>query len=97
MSKAVERIWNGNIEFIEHFGKNSHELRRLENILYRRLDMLEEMLDEKQKEAYQICFEKILEYVSEVQKESYCDGFCFGGRLVAESFVGAEQLMKYNE
>ena len=97
MSSAIEQVWSGRADFVEHFGKNSHQVRRLETILYRRLDMLEETLDQKQKEAYQICYEKILEYVSEVQRQSFCDGFCIGGRLTAEALIGAQDLMKYNE
>ena len=97
MAKAIERVWSGEAEFVEHFGKNNHRLRRLENIMYHRFDILEEKLDDKQKEAYQECFEKFHEYIFELQKQAFCDGFCFGSRITAESFVGAEQIMKYSE
>ena len=88
MSQTIKQLWNGNIESIYHYGRDKQEIQKLEELLQRNLQKLNEMLGEKEKcvlDNYTLCIE---EYLWLTTEQAFCDGFSMGTKLVAEAMIG---------
>lgn len=87
MKSTIIQLWQGNIEDISHSGINSTELRHLETLRQNNFERLSAELSDNQKallEKYRDTFD---EYMLVYTEQSFCDGFCFGAKLIAEALI----------
>lgn len=88
MTRTIAEHWRGNLAPIEYLGLNSSEMKQLENLMHRHIEMLEEMLTEKEKTVYEKYRDCVDDYVFAVAEQAFCDGFCLGVRIMAEALCG---------
>ena len=87
MTTTISQLWQGNVESISHAGINSAELRYLESLRQRNLEKLCAELNDKQKELFEKYRDAFDEYFIVYSEQSFCDGFCFGAKLVSEALT----------
>ncbi len=88
-SKIVE-LWNGDIEPIRNLALNNAELKKLEEIMQKNINGLEENLCDKGKEFFKKYNECINEYMVVLSEQVFYEGFCLATRIVAEGLLGAQ-------
>lgn len=93
MTKTIAQLWNGSLEPVVHSGKDNQEIKKLENLLSRHLNKLENELDEKSKKLFEKYHDCINEYVILISEQTFCDGFCLGTKITTEALTGAEQIL----
>ena len=87
MTQTIVDLWNGNIAPCEHCGAHDAEANELIDLMERnRLD-LNQGLTEAQKESFQKYIDCFDEYLLRMLELAFCDGFCLGGKLAAESLL----------
>ena len=87
--KTIEQLWRGNIDPIANFGCGDNNVNLLEAELCKRFDELEE----KYKDEMIKLRKTINDYINVLQKQSFCEGFSLGTKIIAESFITAETLV----
>ncbi len=92
MRKTIEKLWNGDIDGIENFGKNDTALKEIEIQAYSSFEKLEKLLDAEQLMALEKCFSSFEKCLSETRKSAFCDGYCLGVRMTAEALLSAESF-----
>lgn len=93
MSNTIEKLYEGKLEPLRSIGKSNGEMRRMENLIERNKNKIEETLDGDTKAIFEKYVECINEYLLLVSEQAFCDGFCLGARILSESISGAEQLL----
>lgn len=87
MAQTIVDLWNGNITPCERCGAHDNEVNELIDLMERnRLD-LNQGLTEAQKESFQKYIDCSDEYLLRMLELAFCDGFCLGGKLVAEALL----------
>ena len=87
MAQTIVDLWNGNITPCEHCGAHDKEANALIDLMERnRLD-LNQGLTDTQKESFQKYIDCSDEYLLRMLELAFCDGFCLGSKLVAESLL----------
>lgn len=89
----IANLWNGNLEPISSFGKNSNEMKELERLILRSSERLDEMLEEKQKKVVKNLTDLLSEYQLISNEQAFCDGFCLGVRLFSEAFSLSQGIL----
>ncbi|MGM9574386.1 MAG: DUF6809 family protein [Oscillospiraceae bacterium] len=87
MTKTIAQLWNGELEPVRYSGLNNPEIKQLEALTQRNGERLEESLDEKAKELLERYNDCIKEYMTVLNEQSFCDGFCLGTKLAAEAMT----------
>lgn len=87
MAQTIVDLWNGNITPCEHCGAHDKEANELIDLMEKnRLD-LNQGLTDTQKESFQKYIDCSDEYLLRMLELAFCDGFCLGSQLVAESLL----------
>ena len=92
MTNTIAQMWYGNIDPAQTFGMNDPEMRRLESLLSKNQDKLEQSIGEKDKELLEKYIDCVYEYVCTNCRQAFCSGYCMGAKLTAEALIGAEQI-----
>ena len=93
MSNTIEKLYEGKLKPLKSIGENNGEIRRMEHVIERNKNKIEEMLDDNSKAIFEKYVECINELLFLVSEQAFCDGFCLGTRILSESISGAEQLL----
>ena len=83
--KTISELWNGNIVPCEHCGSRDAQANHLIYLIQKNHDALCGNLSEDQKEAFQKYIDCSEEYLLRMMELAFCDGFCLGSKLAAES------------
>lgn len=86
--QTITDLWNGNIAPCEHCGSHDAEVNHLIGLMEQNRDNLCEGLTELQKETFQKYIGCSEEYLLRMLELAFCDGFCLGSKLTAESLAG---------
>lgn len=76
----------------EEIGKNSDEIKELENFIEQNYKELCEELNSKQKDILQKYSECVEEYFNLLIEDSFCVGFSLSTRILTESLTKSEKL-----
>ena len=87
MTKTIAEIWNGNLDPVRYYGVDNHETKLLEALMARHAEKLEKELGEQAKDIFSRYCECVNDYVALMGRQAFCDGFCLGGKIVAEALV----------
>ena len=87
MTKTIAQLWNGELEPVRYSGLNNPGIKQPEALTQRNGERLEESLDEKAKELLERYNDCIKEYMTVLNEQSFCDGFCLGTKLAAEAMT----------
>lgn len=87
MTQTIRQLWNGALEPVRYSGLNNPEIKKLEHLLQRNGEKLEENLSEKANEAFEKYNDCVKEYITELCEQSFCDGFCLGAKISAEALT----------
>ena len=87
VTQTIEDLWNGNITPCENCGSHDPKLKQLRSLMGRNHDKLCEGLTEAQKETFQKYLDCSDEYFLRMLELAFCDGFCLGSKLAAESLT----------
>ncbi|MGN1112977.1 MAG: DUF6809 family protein [Acutalibacteraceae bacterium] len=90
MTKTITQLWYGNLEPVNHSGKNNPEMKQLDVLIKRNFEKLAKSLGEKQSEILEKYTDCINEYITIVGEQSFCDGFCLGAKIIAEALSDSE-------
>lgn len=93
MTKTITELYNGNLLPIKNLGRYNDEIKQLENLMEKNLEMLEKELNEEQKAIFNKYDSNINEYMYLLSQQAFCDGFCIGTKLLAEALCGAQQII----
>lgn len=93
MGKFIEQLWYGNIVPFENFARRDAEMRAFEKRYCNKICEFELLLNNKQKDNFEKLSLIIDEYVCEIQKKSFYEGFSLGVRLTSEAFNESENLL----
>lgn len=93
MSNTIVKLYEGKLEPLKSIGKSNDEMRRMEILIERNKNKMEEMLDGERKIIFEKYVECINEYMLLINEQAFCDGFCLGARILSEAISGAEQLL----
>ena len=85
--QTIKDLWNGNIAPCEHCGSHDPEATHLIGLLERNRDVLREGLTAAQRETFQKYIDCSEEYLLRILELAFCDGFCLGSKLTAESLL----------
>ncbi len=89
MESMIARLWNGNLSPAKTCGNENAEIQELRQLIARSGEKLEQALDGAQQKLLERFVCNMEEYLCLLTEQAFCDGFCIGSRLSAESF-GAE-------
>jgi len=89
MESFIGRIWNGDLSPGRVCGMENPEIRELQVLVERCGEQLERSLEREQQRLLERFVNNMDEYLRLLMEQAFCDGFCTGGRLVAEVFLGA--------
>lgn len=85
MSQTILDLWSGNIAPCEHCGAHDPEANQLLSLMERNRESLQAGLTNSQAELLQKYIDCQDEYLLRMLELSFCEGFCLGSRLTAES------------
>lgn len=94
MTKTIAKLWNGNLEPATYSGESNAEIKKLERFMYKNLEELEKILDEKESKVFEKYNDSIGEYLVEISEQVFCDGFSLGARVASEALINAERFIK---
>ena len=89
MKKTIEKLWEGQVNPVELFGKNNSRVRECEAELLERIEKLEKDIGESKTEHLLKIANDCLEIVS---KNAFCDGFSLGLKMAVEAMMNAENM-----
>ena len=93
MTKTIAQLWNGNLEPVVYSGRNNPEIKKLENLMQRNLEKLEQDIDENSRKIFEKYNDCINQYLIATGEQAFCDGFCLGAKITTEALTGAEQVI----
>lgn len=93
MSDYISQLWYGNIAPSDQCGVNDREVKRLETLMLHYYEKLEEGAAENTKALLDKYAEYVFDYVSAYCRRAFCDGYCTGARITAESLLGSEKML----
>lgn len=85
MAQMITDLWNGNIAPCEHCGSHDPMINDLIGLMERNRENLSKGLTEAQMETFQKYIDCSDECLLRMMELAFCDGFCLGGKLVAET------------
>ncbi len=92
MLNILTQLLNGQIKPFEEIGKNSDEIKELEELITKNLNNLNEELNDKQKDILQKYSECVEEYFNFLIEDAFCTGFSLSTRILTESLIKSEKL-----
>lgn len=92
MISIITQLLNGQIKPFEEIGKNSDEIKELEELITKNLNSLNEELNDKQKDILQKYSECVEEYFNLLIEDSFCVGFSLSTRIFTEAIIKSEKL-----
>lgn len=92
MLNILSQLLNGQVKPFEEIGKNSDEIKELEELITKNLNNLNEELNDKQKDILQKYSECVEEYFNLLIEDSFCTGFSLSTRILTESLIKSEKL-----
>ena len=92
MSKTIAELYNGNLRPIKNLGKTNDEIKHLETLIEKTHEDLDNKLSDEQKTFFQKYEGNINEYMCLLSEQAFCDGFCMGTKITAESLINAENV-----
>ena len=92
MKKIIAKIWNGDLDPVQHLGEGNHKMSHLEYLIYQNHEIIEKGIDEDTKKDFKKYNNCMSEYVSVVMEQAFCDGFCLGAKITAEALTGADKM-----
>ena len=92
MSKTIAELYNGNLCPIKKLGKTNDEIKHLETLIEKTHEDLDNKLSDEQKTFFQKYEGNINEYMCLLSEQAFCDGFCMGTKITAESLINAENV-----
>ena len=93
MTKTIEQLWNGGLSPVVTLGRKNAEIRELERLMLTNLDRLEPLLSKEAAEHLEKYTDCCGEYISLLNMQAFCDGFCLGTKITTEALHGAEDIM----
>lgn len=93
MTDTIRQLWNGNLDPIRYLGLNNKEIKQLETLMQRNEENLGKHLNEDEKEMLEKYHDCMSEYTALISEQAFCDGFCFGAKMVIEALGGVEQML----
>ena len=93
MTNTIAQLWNGDLDPSRRFGRNNPEIRRLELVMYGKIEDIETDLDEHHQSLFRKYQEYLDEYIFAISEQAFSDGFCLGTALTAEGLTGANQIL----
>ena len=85
--KTIAKLWNGELEPYVHLGESSTEIKDLENTIRLSYEKLEKSLEVEAKALLDEYRDSIDDYTALITEQAFCEGFCLGTRLTAESLI----------
>ena len=90
MKHTIEDLWNGNIAPGPNCGVKDAEIERISILMNRNKEALEKVSNREQKTMFKQYTNCMEEYIRLITLHAFCDGFCLGGKLLAEALSGDE-------
>lgn len=87
MQTIIADLWQGNITPARELEAASPQIREILQLMERNSEALCELLNEKQKEAFEKYYDCVEEYLDLMTEQAFCSGFCLGGKLMASALV----------
>jgi len=92
MLNILTQLLNGQIKPFEEIGKNSDEIKELENFIQQNFNELNNELNTKQKEILEKYSTNTEEYFNLLIEDAFCTGFSLSTRILTESLIKSEKL-----
>lgn len=92
MLNMLTQMLNGQVKPFEQIGKDSKEIKELENLIERNGESLCETLNNNQKEIlekYNGCIE---EYYGLLIEDAFCVGFSLSAKILTEALTKSEKM-----
>ena len=84
MNQAITDLWYGNIAPFEHCGSHDPDANALLRLMERNRKALDDGLTQAQKETFQKYIDCSEEFQMRMLELAFSEGFCLGGRILAE-------------
>ena len=92
VSKTIAELYNGKLCPIRNLGRFNDEIKHLETLIEKTREDLESKLNDEQRTSLKKFEGNINEYMCLLSEEAFCDGFCMGTKVIAESLINAENI-----
>ncbi len=83
--KTLADLWNGTLKPACRLGETNREIKHLEQLLQRNSKQLTALFNANQAERWEVLSDCMDEYLSLLCEQAFCDGFCLGAKITAES------------
>lgn len=87
MAQTISDLWNGSIAPCAHCGCNDPEANHLLRLIERNREALRKELPARQADLFQKYIDCSEEYLLRMLELAFCEGFCLGSKLAAESLT----------
>lgn len=85
MKPTIDQLWNGELAPVQTFREHNPKLKELEALAQSSLKHFSGKLEEPLQQIFSVYNDCISEYIVEVSRQAFCDGFSLGMKLLSEA------------